>query len=65
MDSDQLTELFREVCSDNKSYMNYEKLSKEGYECVLGFFLRSNKASRRLIQLGQEDKDTVFASMKI
>jgi hypothetical protein len=49
MDSDQLTAFFREVCSDNKSYMNYEKLSKEGYECVLGFFLRRNKASGRLV----------------
>jgi len=49
MDSDELRMFFREVCSDDKSYMNYEKLSREGYECVLGFFLRSNKESRRLI----------------
>lgn len=52
METNELTEFFREVCSDKKSYMNYEKLSVEGYACVLGFFLRSNKANRRLIQLG-------------
>jgi hypothetical protein len=49
MEVEKFTEFFREICSDSKSYMNYEKLSKEGYECVLGFFLRRNKDSKRLI----------------
>jgi hypothetical protein len=65
MEVEKFTEFFREICSDSKSYMNYEKLSKEGYECVLGFFLRRNKDSKRLIQLGQETRETVFAAKKI
>jgi hypothetical protein len=64
VEEQELTEFFREVCSEKNDYMNYTNLSIEGYACVQGFFLLSNQKERRLIIIGEENDDTVKAALE-